>query len=302
MESERRARLKKIGRRVATGAVVAGTGALLASVVVALRTRGEAQRSLVPTQLAVAREHSQGPLRVMSYNVAHGRAESFHQSGLSREEIDANLGAIGALLRREAPALVALQEADGPSWWSGRFDHVEVLGKGSGQALSLRAANVSGLGLSYGTALLSQLTCQSAEQRTFPATPPTFSKGFLKATLRAWDRELDVFSIHLDFARQSKRDEQLALLAESLVPGRATILLGDFNCGWKHLRPWAEAHGFKAESSPPDSKLVTFPAHGRRLDWILVSRELVLSEVRALPDRHSDHLALVGEVSLAEER
>jgi endonuclease/exonuclease/phosphatase family metal-dependent hydrolase len=300
VKSERRARLKKIGRRLALGAVAAGAIALLASVGVALETRGEAQRALVPTELATPREHSSGPLRVLSYNVAHGRAESFHQSGLTRTEIDANLSAISALLRREAPALVALQEADGPSWWSGDFDHVEALGRGGGQALALRAANVSGLGLSYGTALLSQVACQSAEERTFPATPPTFSKGFLRATVRAWGRELDVFSIHLDFARQSKRDEQLALLAESLVPGRATILLGDFNCGWEHLRPWAEAHGFKAESSTPDSGLVTFPAHERRLDWILVSRELVLSEVRALPDRHSDHLALIGDVALAE--
>lgn len=300
MEPERRARLKRVGRRVALGAVIAGAGALLASVGVALKTRGVSQGPLVPQELATPREHAAGPLRVMSYNVAHGRAESFHQGTLSREEIDGNLSTIGALLRREEPALVALQEADGPSWWSGRFDHVEALGRGSGQALALRAANVSGLGLSYGTALLSQLPCQGAEQRTFPATPPTFSKGFLRATLRAWGRELDVVSIHLDFARQSKRDEQLALLAESLVPGRATILLGDFNCGWDRLRPWAEAHGLRAESPAPDPDLVTFPAQGRRLDWILVSPELVLRNLRALPDRHSDHLAIVGEVSLAE--
>lgn len=300
MESERRARLKKIGRRVAIGAAIAGAGALLASVGVALKTRGEAQSPLTPQELGAPREHLTGALRVMSFNVAHGRSESFHQGALARGEIDANLSAISALLRREVPALVALQEADGPSWWSGRFDHVEALGRGGGQALALRAANVSGLGLSYGTALLSQLPCLAAEQRTFPATPPTFSKGFLRATLRAWGRDVDVISVHLDFARQSKRDEQLALLAESLVPGRATILLGDFNCGWSRLRPWARAHGLKAESPTPSADLVTFPAHGRRLDWILVSQELVLSDVRALPDRLSDHLALVGDVALAK--
>jgi endonuclease/exonuclease/phosphatase family metal-dependent hydrolase len=300
VEPEPRARLKKIGRRVAVGLVIAGVGALLAGVGVALETRGKAQRPLVPQELAPPREHTTGPLRVISYNVAHGRAESFHQAALTREEIEVNLGAISALLRREEPALVALQEADGPSWWSGRFDHVEALGRGGGQALALRAANVSGLGLSYGTALLSQVPCQGAEQGTFPATPPTLSKGFLRATVQAWGREVDVISVHLDFARQSKRDEQLALLAGRLVPGRATLLLGDFNCGWDRLRPWAEAHGLKAESPTPDSGLVTFPAQSRRLDWILVSRELVLSGVRALPDRHSDHLALVGEVALAQ--
>ena len=295
MEPERKSRLVRIGRRVAWAAVIAAGSAALGTVGFAMKTRGAPQRALTPVPQGTPREHAEGPLRVLSYNVAHGRGEAFHQATLERARIDANLSAIAGVLRREEPQVVALQEADGPSWWSGRFDHVESLRGASDQALALRAANVSGLGLSYGTALLSQLPCEAAEQRTFPATPPTLSKGFVRATLRAWGGEVDVVSVHLDFARQSKREEQLAVLAESLVAGRPTILLGDFNCSWQRLRPWAERHGFRAESElNPD--LVTFPAHGRRLDWILVSEGLVLRKLRALPDRHSDHLALVGEV------
>jgi hypothetical protein len=66
-------------------------------------------------------------LRVMTLNLAHGRGLAQHQSLLRRSQFGANLVASGQIIAREAPDVVALQEADGPSVWSGHFDHVQSL-------------------------------------------------------------------------------------------------------------------------------------------------------------------------------
>ena len=67
------------------------------------------------------------PFRVMSLNLGHGRGEGVHQLLTSDVGIHDNLERVAGLLKREAPHVVALQEADGPSIWSGGFDHVATL-------------------------------------------------------------------------------------------------------------------------------------------------------------------------------
>lgn len=285
-------------RRLAWVGGGAGLGILALSGGFALATRGAPRATLTPFELTPPEAAPERQtLRLISFNLAHGRAESFHQGALTRAEIEANLDAVGALLRREQPQVVALQEADGPSWWSGRFDHVEHLARRGELALALRCANVEGLGLSYGTALLSDLPCLEAEGYTFAASPPTLSKGFLRATLLLGRREIDVVSLHLDFSRQSVRERQLATLAEALRPRvRPCVVVGDFNCGWSKLAPWAAA--LELEAFRPEAALVTFPGHSRRLDWVLISPEFERVDERILPERLSDHLAIVTDLRL----
>ena len=64
-------------------------------------------------------------LRVMTLNLAHGRGEAFHQLFQKSTTIIQNLDEISAMLKREQADVVALQEADAPSFWSGNFHHVD---------------------------------------------------------------------------------------------------------------------------------------------------------------------------------
>ena len=66
-------------------------------------------------------------LRLLTLNVAHGRKLATHQALLSPMTVRRNLEEIASLLRESRADVVALQEADGPSAWSGNFDHVETL-------------------------------------------------------------------------------------------------------------------------------------------------------------------------------
>ena len=79
------------------------------------------------TQATGADEEHDGRLRIMTVNIAHGRGESFHQLLQDTDTTVANLDSIARLLRCSGVDIVALQEADGPSFWSGNFNHVDYL-------------------------------------------------------------------------------------------------------------------------------------------------------------------------------
>ncbi|NYT46558.1 MAG: hypothetical protein H0A75_01520 [Candidatus Methanofishera endochildressiae] len=70
-----------------------------------------------------------GVLRLVSLNVAHGRKDATNQLLVSKGQIQQNLKEIANTLVKQDADVVALQEADGPSSWSGSFDHVEFIAK-----------------------------------------------------------------------------------------------------------------------------------------------------------------------------
>ena len=117
-------------------------------------------------------------LRVMTLNVAHGRGTGRHQLLTTKSKHQANLDAVAAVLARERPDVVALQEADGPSVWSGSFSHVDYLAGKARFACSVRGAHMEALKLSYGTALLSLLPLKHPLSVAFAPSPPTPTKGF----------------------------------------------------------------------------------------------------------------------------
>src|SRR5690606_38352006 len=249
-------------------------------------------------------------LRVLTLNLAHGRADGWHQAFLSRSAIRANLDAVASVLKREAPDAVALQEADAPSMWSGRFDHVAYLAETTRLSWFTRCDHVQGLGLKYGTALLARHRLREPLAVTFAPTPPTLSKGFVVATLEWTDHERTVrpitaVSVHLDFARGAARRKQVRELLAVLEERRSMplVVMGDFNAAWPDdasvVRLLAEKLGIDA-FRPDAPDIVTFPFVGRRLDWILASRELRVVDFRVLTDVVSDHYAVLCDLEWNE--
>ena len=246
-------------------------------------------------------------LRVLTLNLAHGRGKAWHQSLVGRESIRENLDAVARLLERESPHVVALQEADGPSFWSGNFDHIAYLAEQGAMVFQARAKNVDGLGISFGTALLSSAKLENALAVTFEPSLPTFSKGFVLATVAVEDptgrrREIDVVSVHLDFSRASVRRAQVEeLIARISTRNRPVIVMGDFNSGWSEGSPLRElADRLDLRTDSPEAPLVTFPSAGSRLDWILISKKLRMLRHEVLTDPVSDHRAVLAEVTLGE--
>lgn len=249
-----------------------------------------------------------GTVRLVTWNVAHGRADAFHQALLPRDAVERNLGQIAEVLRHERPDLVALQEADGPSAWSGNFDHVSHLAGQSGFDFSFRGDhNPFGLrryDLSAGTALVSRFPLDETLSAAFAANWRD-TKGFVVATVEipGSGREIDVVSLHLDFLNPRERKDQILALAAAVEErNRPLVVLGDMNCEAEDavaaFRLFEEHLGVRPYR--PELQEPTFPAArpARRLDWILISDELEFGDYRTLEPRLSDHLGVLAEVRL----
>jgi endonuclease/exonuclease/phosphatase family metal-dependent hydrolase len=244
-----------------------------------------------------------GRVRVLSLNLAHGRADGAHQLFQSGRHRARTLARIAALLRRVEPDVVGLQEADGPSFWSGGFCHVDALARDGGFAFAAHGAHVDGPGVRYGTGLLSRLELNGALACTFDRSLPTPAKGFTAATARVGHRTIDVASVHLDFLRADVRARQVSRMVEVLAPRRRPlVVMGDFNAEWHEqdsaVRWLARALDLVAHA--PEARGHTFPSFGARLDWILVSPELQFERHEVLPDVVSDHLPVVADLRLLE--
>lgn len=245
-------------------------------------------------------------LKVMTLNIAHGRGDGWHQAFMRAETHRRNLDRIGKVLIRETPDIVALQEADGPSIWSGNFDHVAYVAESSNFRHHFRGEHVKGLKLSYGTALLSRQPLDGCASITFAPSPPTLSKGFVLGTFQ-WpgkpDLNVTVASVHLDFSRGSIRQRQVKKIVERMqdVEG-PVIVMGDFNCEWKSNESTLKTLAEELEIQPymPFAEdFETFPGSGKRLDWILVSPEIEFVSYTTLDDVVSDHSGVVTVLRLA---
>ncbi|MBI2191182.1 MAG: endonuclease/exonuclease/phosphatase family protein [Planctomycetes bacterium] len=258
--------------------------------------------------LTASSASSQRGLRILTTNVAHGRGEAWHQALLNRRKIEKNLDAIAGLLARVEPDVVAVQECDGPSFWSGGSSQAGRLSRNSGLPYFVHGMHVQGFQLSYGTAILSSRPLQDAVSVTFEASPPTFCKGFVVASMDFPGQpgtSIDVVSVHLDFGRSEVRRRQVRDLAEKLS-GRPhpRIVMGDFNCDWSDqaspLRELAARSGLDVYE-PEDSGMTTFPASSKRIDWVLASPELRFVRYEVLPDLISDHRAVLAEVEFRKQ-
>jgi endonuclease/exonuclease/phosphatase family metal-dependent hydrolase len=271
--------------------------------------------------LVVAQEHAEeatprpviatGDISIMTLNIAHGRNQALNQMLLGRERTRENLIEIARLLEQSGADVVALQEADGPSRWSGNFDHVKLLAERSGFPWYVRGSHASSWLYDYGVAILSRIPFVESLHHTFQPSPPTINKGFSLGHIH-WKPDesfqepvdLDIVAVHLDFSRRSIREQQVAEMSEVLSErDNPMIIVGDFNSEWSKessvIRKIAEEWELKAWM-PEDDSLATFKG-GTRIDWILVTKGLEIIDHQVLPDAVSDHFAVTARIRWAAE-
>ncbi len=251
-------------------------------------------------------------LKVMSLNIAHGRKDGVNQLFQRGTTIRKNLHEIAGVLSHSGAAIVALQEADAPSLWSGQFDHIAVLAEQANYPAVIHTTHARSWLFHYGTAILSQAGFTETLNYTFQPSPPTLNKGFTLAQI-VWQPHgqdqppvlLDIVSVHLDFSRKQVRESQIREMTK-VLEGRdqPIIILGDFNSDWlaDELVVRALANDNKLQGyRPAADDLGTYPSGNKRLDWILISESLEFISYKVLPDVLSDHKAIVAEIGLREE-
>ena len=252
-------------------------------------------------------------LSVLTLNMAHGRKEAFNQmlqrSGTTRK----NLEEIADFLSNSGADLIALQEADSPSRWSGKFNHVEFVSQNSPYPCRLHARHARKYMYDFGTALLSRVPFSNSLLHTFKPSTPTTNKGFVMGEVR-WNPDgrlseplhVSVISVHLDFSRKSIRESQIEEM-RALLPDISTpvIILGDFNTDWttgeSALKTIVENGVFKAYQ-PESTALGTYKKGKHRLDWILISKELEFVSYEVPQIVLSDHQPVMASLRLVENQ
>jgi len=258
------------------------------------------------TQISAGGEQSKpGQLRVLTLNMAHARGTGMNQMLQDSDKARQNLTNIATLLKQQAADVVSLQEVDYQSFWNGKFDHVGALAKQANFQNSVSGSHVKSMGLDYGTALVANLDLQHPESVVFSPSEISASKGFVVSSVHWPEKaciDVDVVSVHLDFASEETRREQAGeIIAKLQQRDRPIILMGDFNTNWKHdnsaVRILAQHLGLHPYQ-PNDASMVTFPKQSRRLDWILVSPEIEFKRYSVLQTQVSDHLGIVSDLSI----
>jgi endonuclease/exonuclease/phosphatase family metal-dependent hydrolase len=240
----------------------------------------------------------------MTLNIRHGRGRTRSSEFLRRGRFRRNASRVAAFLREHPADVVALQEADGRSSWSGTFDHVGHIAREAGYPEAAHGLHLSlahpPMVLEYGTALLSRLPLWDVASFSFRARPFD-TKGFVVAAAVLDGREVDIVSVHLDVVPPSRKRQVAAMIRELSGRMRPLVVMGDLNCsgrrGWSAVQSLARGLDLKTAEGSSGAE-PTFPAvkPSRRIDWILVSRELKATNCRVLPHDISDHLAVVAEI------
>lgn len=264
---------------------------------------------IVSLKQAQLEPHLEDTLTLVSINLAHGRQSSINQLLVTRKKTYQNLDDIAAFLLKYDADVVALQEADSPSPWSGDFHHVDYLAQQARFPFYAYTEHARLLIGNYGTAIMSSLPMTAALGLTFPSTPPTASKGFTLAQLE-WSNgegnvtQIDVISVHLDFSRETVRIQQLDELVTVLkTRENPLIIMGDFNSEWlaeqyliDSVAERSEMHVYQAASED----LSTYK--DQRLDWILLTKGFEFDSYRIATEVLSDHRAIIANIRINDSQ
>ena len=244
---------------------------------------------------------------IMTLNIAHGRSDGSHQLSQSEERIHKQLGAIADLIKKHQSTIVTLQETDNTTFWSNYTDQTTLIAQKAALNWYVHSDHVDGLGIHYGTSIISQFELTNAVSHTFAPTPPTFAKGFTLSTVQINSKQVtDIVSLQLDFSKKSIRHRQInEMIAVLKSRNNPLIITGDFNNDWHAKNSIVQecVSALQLKAFEPDTKKVsTFPTLGKRLDWILISQDLSFESYKTLPDVVSDHYAVVASISLDPEK
>jgi len=253
-------------------------------------------------------------LRIVTYNIAHGRGLQPIQGLTSRRRIRSILLRIAKLIQKLNPDVVALQEIDQDSMWAGNFDQLEFLREFTGFPHAVFGVNNRRAGLlklNYGNAILSRHPIIEWENIAF-GQRRLGEKGFLFAELDVLGRRVPIVNMHLHYGARSHRFRQVAQLMTYLNKKRVDrhahwavppIVCGDMNNpshtadATASLFTYFQQHG---HYSLHPRKTCTFPSPlpRRMLDFVFLPPECVEVYCLVVRTMLSDHRPVMVEFKL----
>ncbi len=254
-------------------------------------------------------------LRLITFNIAHGRGLTPIQGLTSSRKLRVNLRKIAHLLGTLGADLVAMQEVDECSVWSGSFDHLDYLRAHAGfphAAFGINNRRSGLVNLCYGNAILSRFPIVETETIVF-GKRRVGEKGFLFAEIDVGGRIVPLVNLHLHFGSRRKRLLQLDLLITWLRTKQRErgdawavppIVCGDFNTPdtkddataalLSHLCDYGDYH-----LHPPLGPTFPSPLPRRALDFVFIPPGCRVVHSEVIRSFLSDHRPVMVEFSVA---
>jgi endonuclease/exonuclease/phosphatase family metal-dependent hydrolase len=243
------------------------------------------------------------PIRVMSFNIHHGRG------------VDGRLDLtrVAAEVRDSGADIVGLQEVD--RHWSERSDladqpaelaralHMHVV---YGANLDLDPRNPGGPRRQYGNAILCDAPIRQWRNTLLPRIGDSEQRGLLEALISVRRVPVQVFSTHLQHNSQPERLAQTAAIRRVIGACQESVVLtGDLNAlpGTPEIDALTEdLIDAWAEAGVGDG--YTFPAENptARLDYVLHSDDVRACTAAVLCTDASDHLPVTADLVLPGHR
>ncbi len=253
-------------------------------------------------------------LRIVTFNIAHGRGLRPIQGLQSKRSMQTHLRRIAALLAELDADVVALQEIDQESRWAGNFDHLQYLREHAGYAHALHGVTTRRTGLfnlCYGNAFLSRHALEEGDAVVF-GRRTVGEKGFLFAEIDVAGRRVPLINLHLHYRSRAARLKQVGEVFRYLAArhnARAPywsvppVVCGDFNTSGKASDATAgllaELEYFGAYALLPRAgRTFPSPMPTRALDFVLVPTELRVTNAEVVPSWLSDHRPVVVDIEL----
>jgi endonuclease/exonuclease/phosphatase family metal-dependent hydrolase len=254
-------------------------------------------------------------LRVVTYNIAHGRGLHPIQGLTSRRKIRSNLLKIARLLQGLQPDVVALQEIDEDSLWAGSFDQLEFLREFAGFPHAVFGVNNRRTGLlklNYGNAILARHPIVEAENIVFGRST-IGEKGFLFAELDVHGVLVPMVNMHLHYRSRVQRIRQVEHVMAYLTkkyPHRGhhwrmpPIVCGDMNNpshttdATASLMKYFARHGHYT-LHPRHARTFPSPLPQRTLDFIFLPPACVEVYCLVVKSYLSDHRPVMVEFKVA---
>lgn len=254
-------------------------------------------------------------IRLVTFNIAHGRGLSLYQKFSSPERIRKNLRAIGELMVKVDADIVAMQEVDEDSHWNWNINLLKEIQAVAGYEYAELGVNNRRTGkrpLAYGNAILSRHRLEHWHTQSF-GEATLGEKGFLYAEIDYQGQVVPLLNAHLDFRSRKRRLEQVESIMDYIIENAhrgpderplAPIICGDFNSRSKpqadavnhlfqHILKHREYHLY-----PRDKR--TFPAHlpSKTIDFVFLPEPYKMTRCEVLPGFLSDHKPVLIEFEL----
>jgi endonuclease/exonuclease/phosphatase family metal-dependent hydrolase len=251
---------------------------------------------------AAGQQPQRARMRLLSFNIQVGLHTRHYGHYVTRawqhvmpsSTMHYNLDRIADLMRDYD--FVAIQEADAGSLRSHYVNQLEYLATRAGfQHFGLCVTRDLKPVAQHCLGYLSRKPPVHSVEHVLPSSIP--GRRAMRIQLDSDTGGLTLLVAHLSLGPGNQR-RQLHFLSDLVPHGKPSVLIGDLNCGPAELRchPGLFRSGLWVSAGTP----ATFPSWRprRSLDHILVTRDIEVESLVALPHTFSDHRPLAADISI----